>query len=325
MSFDLEIRGVSLQRGQFRLLLDVTLLGLLLLLRTYFKDLWPPTTQRGFFCDDESLMYPYRESTVSSLMLHCISIYFPMMALLILETSRAWQGSRQYWYVYNTLRWFIVGYSAQSLLKDMSKNVIGRLRPHFFEVCRPQLPDNGFCSDEVNRSGGVYHTVYRCRTDLSGATEEMLADIHVSFPSGHSSNTFYGLLFLVLHLERIRWPLPGSLLRPVCQLLCVCLASFVGLSRVMDYKHHSSDVVAGSLLGAAIAFAAVRAAGLDERLRLASGRGQNANTSPAKPAAPTPVAMAASAGGSAGAPVEEDPGAKQLPHDLCQVTCHSSN
>lgn len=322
MSFDLQICGLSLQRGQFRLLLDVTLLGLLLLLSTYFKELWPPTTQRGFFCDDESLMYPYRENTVSSLMLHCISIYLPMMALVVLETSRAWQGSRQYWYVYNTLRWFIVGYAAESLLKDMGKNVIGRLRPHFFEVCRPQLPDNGYCSDEVHRSGGVYHTVYSCNADLSGATEEMLADIHVSFPSGHSSKAFYGLLFMALHLERIRWPLPGSLLRPVCQLFCVCLASFVGLSRVMDYKHHWSDVVAGSLLGAAVAFAVVRGAALDERLRLASGIGQNANTLPAKPAAPiAPVAMAA----SAAAPDEVDPGAKQLPHDLCQVTCHSSN
>ncbi|EDW19686.1 putative phosphatidate phosphatase [Drosophila mojavensis] len=321
MSFDLDLSQLFLKRGHFRLLLDLALLGLLLLLSTYFKELWPPTTQRGFFCDDESLMYPYRESTVSSSMLHCIGIYLPMMALLILETSRAWQGSRQYWRVYNTLRWFILGYAAESLLKDMGKNVIGRLRPHFFEVCRPQLPDNGYCTDEVHRSGGVYHTVYRCNTDLSGATEEMLADTHVSFPSGHSSMAFYGMVFMALHLERIRWPLPGSLLRPVCQLFCVFLASFVGLSRVMDYKHHWSDVLAGSLLGAAIAFAVVRAAGLEERLRLASDRGQNANTLPAKPAAPTAVAMTA----SAGAPDEVDPGAKQLPHDLCQVTCHSSN
>ncbi|XP_030079672.1 putative phosphatidate phosphatase [Drosophila hydei] len=285
MSFDLQINGLFPNRGQFRLLLDVALLSLMILLSTYFKELWLPTTQRGFFCDDESLMYPYRENTVSSSMLHWISIYLPMMALLALETSRSWLGCRQYWRVYNTLRWFIMGCAAESLLKDMGKNVIGRLRPHFFEVCRPQLPDGGYCSDAAHRQGGVYHTVYGCNADLSGATEEMLLDIHVSFPSGHSSKAFYGLVFMALHLQRIRWPLPGSLLRPVCQLFCICLASFVGLSRVMDYKHHWSDVAAGSLLGAAIAFAAVRAAGLDEKLHLESSKGQHANSLPSKTAA----------------------------------------
>jgi phosphatidate phosphatase len=40
----------------------------------------------------------------------------------------------------------------------------------------------------------------------------------------------------------------------VLQLLFISLASFTALSRVSDYKHHWSDVLAGSLLGAVIGF-----------------------------------------------------------------------
>jgi len=38
------------------------------------------------------------------------------------------------------------------------------------------------------------------------------------------------------------------------QLLFISLASFTALSRVSDYKHHWSDVLAGSMLGAVIGF-----------------------------------------------------------------------
>ncbi|XP_030571677.1 putative phosphatidate phosphatase [Drosophila novamexicana] len=318
MSFDLRINWLSIYQGHLRLLLDVVLLGVLLVLGANVKNMWGPTTKRGFFCDDETLMYPYQENTVSPTVLHWTSLHLPLMALLILETSRCWRtagvGWQKFWPVYNTLRWFVFGHAAETLIKDMGKQVIGRLRPHFFEVCRPQLFDGGFCADDAHRQGGVYHMTYTCQPELSGATAEVLRDVHVSFPSGHSSMAFYGLVFMALHLQRIRWPLPGSLVRPSCQLLCVGFASFVGLSRVMDYKHHWSDVVAGSLLGASIAFAVVRAAGQEQQFRLKSMQ-QHANT----------MEPQAAAVAKAGAGDEVGPGAEQLAHDLCQITFHSSN
>jgi len=135
----------------------------------------------------------------------------------------------------------------------------------------------------------------------------MIRDVRVSFPSGHSAMAFYGLVFVALLLRHRRWPLPGSLLGPVLQLACVCLAWFVALSRVMDYKHHWSDVAAGSLLGAGTAFAVVRAAALEEQRR----RCQDAQASVKQEAA-------VAEGGAA-------KGVQQMPHDLCLVSCQSSN
>ena len=37
------------------------------------------------------------------------------------------------------------------------------------------------------------------------------------------------------------------------QLVCLTLALFVSCSRIVDYKHHPSDVVAGAALGGALA------------------------------------------------------------------------
>ncbi|KAI8037741.1 hypothetical protein M5D96_009241 [Drosophila gunungcola] len=56
MSFSLRFRP------PVHLLVDVLLLGLLLVLVENFARFWGPPTKRGFFCDDQSLMYPYHEN-----------------------------------------------------------------------------------------------------------------------------------------------------------------------------------------------------------------------------------------------------------------------
>merc|ERR1711973_997271 len=43
--------------------------------------------------------------------------------------------------------------------------------------------------------------------------------------------------------------LPGNLILPLIQTIVASLAIFTALSRVSDYWHHPSDVLAGSLLG----------------------------------------------------------------------------
>jgi len=305
MSVDLALKWMSVQSANLRLLIDVVLLGGILALGKNFRRIWGRPTQRGFFCDDESLMYPYKENTVTSAMLHWTSLNLPLVALVILESFRCWRrsgsGSRwvKFWPVYNTVRWFLFGHVAEQFIKDMGKQLIGRLRPHFFEICRPLLADGSSCTDSGPGQSHVYHTDYTCQTELSGATETMIRDVHVSFPSGHSAMAFYGLIFMALYLQRIRWPTPSTLLRPLCQLMLVGLATFIGLSRVTDYKHHWSDVLAGSLLGAFIALAVFCAAEKEHRLHI------HANAKGTQTAAP-----------SAKTDGEVATGVEQLPHDL---------
>lgn len=59
--------------------------------------------------------------------------------------------------------------------------------------------------------------------------------------------------FLQLYLQaRFTWR-GARLLRPLLQFTLLMMAFYTGLSRVSDYKHHPSDVLAGFAQGALVA------------------------------------------------------------------------
>lgn len=112
-------------------------------------------------------------------------------------------------------------------LTQILKFVVLRRRPNFYSLCQ--------FSKETKT----------CTTDFHHVLEAQL-----SFPSGHTSLSFCGMTILV-------WFLLGRLQYPksrhkVLYLICFLpwlFACLVGVSRIVDYWHHVSDVVAGCLLG----------------------------------------------------------------------------
>lgn len=50
----------------------------------------------------------------------------------------------------------------------------------------------------------------------------------------------------------------ARLLRPLTQFTLVMMSFYTGLSRVSDHKHHPTDVLAGFLQGALVAYCVVR-------------------------------------------------------------------
>lgn len=78
-----------------------------------------------------------------------------------------------------------------------------------------------------------------------------------SFPSGHASTSFAGLTFLSIWLAgKIHLFHPGKGHAAFQWLIFVPMvgATLIAVSRTMDYRHHATDVIAGSLLGFVIAF-----------------------------------------------------------------------
>ncbi len=62
------------------------------------------------------------------------------------------------------------------------------------------------------------------------------------------------MIFLVLYIEsRVHFPKESKFLKILVQAVFVMLALFTGFSRVSDYKHHWSDVLAGFFIGTFIA------------------------------------------------------------------------
>uniref|UniRef100_A0ABM0GST1 Lipid phosphate phosphohydrolase 1-like n=1 Tax=Saccoglossus kowalevskii TaxID=10224 RepID=A0ABM0GST1_SACKO len=224
-----------------------------------------PVYQRGFFCNDESLQYPYKDSTVSSLMLYSISLGLPILIILISEAivycrrkryqleylsqnsfNRCCCDVRINPYFFQTskaITMFLFGAVITINITDMAKNMIGRLRPHFMDVCQPDF-------SVINCSGG-YITEFTCLFDNDD--DYPLQDARRSFPSGHSSVSAYCMVYLLLYLEsRMKWK-RVRLLKPTLQFIAILLALFCCMSRISDYKHHSSDVFVGFILGTTVA------------------------------------------------------------------------
>mmetsp|Transcript_53168 Transcript_53168/g.128779 ORF Transcript_53168/g.128779 Transcript_53168/m.128779 type:complete len:207 (-) Transcript_53168:6-626(-) len=125
----------------------------------------------------------------------------------------------------------------------VAKKQAGRPRPNFYAMCGWNATATG---------------VHGCTAERKWDWES-----RQSFPSGHSSFAFSGLLFASLFLlEKVRQlskkrKLPTSLPMAVAQMaacLPAILAMWVAISRVVDYWHNYDDILAGSVLGSMCAY-----------------------------------------------------------------------
>jgi len=93
---------------------------------------------------------------------------------------------------------------------------------------------------------------------LSTYSEDDLNEGRLSFPSGHASNSFGAMMWLVLFvLGKVnafseRYSSSFALTAIVSSPLAV--STFVAVSRTVDYHHNFSDILAGSLIGIAAAY-----------------------------------------------------------------------
>ncbi|XP_072310831.1 phospholipid phosphatase 1 isoform X1 [Eucyclogobius newberryi] len=209
--------------------------------------------QRGFFCNDDSIMYPFHDSTVTSTVLYSVGFTLPISSMVIGELllvyfkrlqSKSSFGSYLA-SIYKAVGTFIFGAAMSQSLTDIAKYSIGRLRPHFLDICKPDW-------SLIDCTTGAYINDYTCTGDPHRVQEGRL-----SFYSGHSSFSMYCMLFLALYLQarlKFKW---ARLLRPVLQFFLIAASVYTGLSRVSDYKHHWSDVLTGLLQGALMAILVV--------------------------------------------------------------------
>ncbi|NP_001279364.1 phospholipid phosphatase 1 isoform X2 [Callorhinchus milii] len=202
--------------------------------------------QRGFYCDDETIKYPYKNSTVTSTVLYTVGFMLPITAIVLGELASVHWNHLQsnscirnpyIASVYKGVGAFVFGAGASQSLTDIAKYSIGRLRPHFLDVCKPDW-------SKINCSMG-YIEKFTC---LGNA--RMVTEARLSFFSGHSSFSMYCMMFLALYLQARMTANWCRLLRPTLQFGLIATSIYVGLSRVSDYKHHWSDVLTGLIEGA---------------------------------------------------------------------------
>lgn len=211
---------------------------------------------RGFYCKDESIRYPSKSGeTINDAVLSAAGILISILAIIVGEFFRIYYlKERSYSFIqnpyvsalYKQVGCFIFGCAISQSFTDIAKVSIGRLRPHFIEVCDPDFT-------QINCSvPGLYIQDYKCR-----GLESKVTEARKSFFSGHASFSMYTMLYLVFYLQsRFTWR-GARLLRPLLQFTLLMMAFYTGLSRVSDHKHHPSDVLAGFVQGAVVAYCIV--------------------------------------------------------------------
>lgn len=259
-----------------RVTVDVLFFVLLGLSLLAFQ-IWARPVKKGFYCDDDTIRYPYRPDTVSRGLAGVLGLGVGALLIIVFEVLRIFYENRNVpkshfdeYYIcgkkthrifvrlYVFLGYFAIGAMMTIFMTEVAKYTTGRLRPHFIAVCKPDVA----CAAENSASTlHVYHTNYTCLWEkpevnaaLTRDEKHQMHDARQSFPSGHSSFTFYAMMYVILYLHaRVWWPLIGVVVVPVLQMACASIAIFVGLSRITDFKHHWSDVLAGALLGSFVA------------------------------------------------------------------------
>ncbi|XP_054706954.1 putative phosphatidate phosphatase [Uloborus diversus] len=240
-------------RAATRVLIDLILLFIVSAPIPLFYGTFTPY-RRGFYCDDETLQYPYKKSTISDPMLYGIGTAIGFIVICITEIIKCKIISEK-----ETIKWhfcglpvpavlkniycysvvFFFGASLTELTTDIMKFVTGRLRPNFFDSCIPDVDCTSLKDIHIHVQN------YMCLN----INQDVVSDSRLSFPSGHASFATYTMLYTVLYLEkRISWK-SSKLLKPFIQYLFLLIGLLTALSRIADHKHHWSDVLTGFILG----------------------------------------------------------------------------
>lgn len=163
--------------------------------------------------------YPYTGETINSTQVGIFIILIP--CLIILSVAIAFPRKSDLFLAYLS---FIETLAVTLLITEVLKVTVARPRPNYFSYCG-----------------------YDASTQQCHGPDKYKRDAKLSFPSGHSSNSFSSATWIVLWLThffpqtQIWWIL--------LKLIPIGLAAYVAATRITDYMHHVSDVVAGTLIG----------------------------------------------------------------------------
>ncbi|XP_074643887.1 putative phosphatidate phosphatase [Tubulanus polymorphus] len=227
----------------------VTLVGLPPILLKYYGSPY----YRGFFCDDEDLKHPYLPSTVSWNTTVAVGVLLPIGIIFVVECVKYCMSyashqvfdhytigrvsiNKWLWTWYKEAGKFAFGLAFSQSFNDIGKYAIGRLRPYFLTVCKPLA---SACAN------GTFIT----STDVCTGNSAEIREARLSFPSGHASYVWYCALYLAIYIQvHMKWK-GSTLLKHCLSGAALLIACYVCFTRVSDYKHHPSDVIAGAFIG----------------------------------------------------------------------------
>ncbi|WRT68813.1 uncharacterized protein IL334_005793 [Kwoniella shivajii] len=192
--------------------------------------------RRLFDITDTSLAHPYADpERVPVWLLAVLCGVVPAVIIIAVAAFR-----RSFWDAQSALLGLILGLGLTATFTNIVKITVGRPRPDIFARC--MLPED-LTENPVH--GLTSWTV------CTQPDDSMLKEGFRSFPSGHSSFAWSGMWYLILYLAaKMRISnRSGYTYKSWLLLAPLSCCSLITISRTMDYRHHATDVIAGSIIG----------------------------------------------------------------------------
>ncbi|CAB1415776.1 unnamed protein product [Pleuronectes platessa] len=121
--------------------------------------------------------------------------------------------------------------------------VTGNLAPYFLTICKPNYTALG-CQQAMR---------YISHQEACTGNQDDILRARKTFPSKEAALSVYAALYLAMYVTCTVQAKGTRLAKPVLSLGLMCLAFLTGLNRVAEYRNHWSDVIAGFIIGTAIA------------------------------------------------------------------------
>lgn len=158
----------------------------------------PPAPSRSFaitFSDGEvvypQFAYPLRKEIVPIWAAALLAALVPMFIFLVMQIR-----VRSFWDFNNACLGVLYSLITAAVFQVFIKWLIGGLRPHFLDVCKP---DPALVRATANGVGGFQNIYFT--PDICTGDRKEINDSLESMPSGHATAAFAGFVFLYLYLN----------------------------------------------------------------------------------------------------------------------------
>ncbi|XP_071271130.1 phospholipid phosphatase-related protein type 5 isoform X1 [Salvelinus alpinus] len=251
------------------LLVELVIMAGTVMLAYYFEytDTFNVHVQ-GFFCYDNAYAKPYlgpeESSAIPPALLYALVAGVPTLVIMISETvlfliqysSKELDSQEKTMLtgdccylnplVRRTFRFlgvYTFGLFTVDIFVNAGQVVTGNLSPHFLTVCKPNFTALG-CQHALR---------YISHQEACTGNQEDILRARKTFPSKEAALSIYAALYLASYITCTVKAKGTRLAKPVLSLGLMCLAFLTGLNRVAEYRNHWSDVIAGFIIGVAIA------------------------------------------------------------------------
>ncbi|XP_072005735.1 phospholipid phosphatase-related protein type 2 [Engystomops pustulosus] len=229
-----------------------------------YTDTFPVHSQ-GFFCYDSTLSKPYpgpeSSSRVPPRLLYPLITVLPVLTILLGEVSTAlinprW-GNREKIIscgdccffnpllrrIVRILGLFSFGLFCTVIFAGAVQTVTGNQAPHFLSVCRPNYTALG-CKSHMQ----YIASPYACSGD-----PDLINEARKAFPSKPAALGAYAAVYTTMYVTLVLKVKGSRLVKPSLCLAMLSPAWLLCLLRVAEYRNHWRDVLAGTIVGGAIA------------------------------------------------------------------------